>query len=204
MSCWHLNKFWESALYMCQSGMAYHSAFNCKSKVIELCIINFTTTSQFTWELFPFLDFSQAKRWKSGKKSVESSQNYIQITDGLLVAKILQGYFSERRMQSCLICCFDTFFSLFFHLHKPKKVNCETTNVKRKAKISNRHWVIARGCTITPSFKKLSIACGSRTDVMKESFQDFFWRHAPSSNYTSLDLWYVFFFLHTISLNWPI
>ena len=68
MSCWHLNNFWESALCMCQSGMAYHSAFSCKSKVIELCIINFTTTSQFTWELFSLFGLFTSQKVKKWKK----------------------------------------------------------------------------------------------------------------------------------------
>ena len=31
LSCWYLNKFWESALCMCRSALAYHSAFRCKT-----------------------------------------------------------------------------------------------------------------------------------------------------------------------------
>ena len=189
---------------MCQSGMAYHSAFSCKSKVIELCIINFTTTSQFTWELFSLFWLFTSQKVKKWEKISRIFSKLHTNHWWIVACKDLPGILFWKKDAVMFDLLLWYFFFTFFHLHKPKKVNCETTNVKRKAKISNRHWVIARGCTITPSFKKLSIACGSRTDVMKESFQDFFWRHAPSSNYTSLDLWYVFFFLHTISLNWPI
>ena len=60
--------------------------------------------------------------------------------------------------------------------------------------------VIARGCTSTPSFKKPSIACGSRTNMMKEYSSRPYSRACPFQQLHFFWLRYVFFFfLHSIS-----